>query len=331
MDNQRGDAPMAEYDDRSVPAHIRYGADEIEELLSRRWSPAVMRWFLSCRIVDAREARGLAQGPVADALDGWSLSKVRYIERAERPIDSEKNVEQLVDFYELGKEESALWMRLWELSRAEEWWDERRLRLNPELKRLFGTEWGVHRMWLWLPAVVPVWVQTEDYTRAILNQQDPTRPTSSRLVWEEIGRQRRRLLQDEGAARVSLILDESALYRQVGHSPDVLADQLERLQSIVTDWSAVRLRVVPFSAGWLQWVGSGFQALAFHPEAEFPEVVHTEPSPLAGVKVVRGDGVERFERAFKQLEQLALDREDTVRALGRAQANVQEFAQTASD
>lgn len=293
-----------------------YDSSAIEDLLTRRWSPVVMRWLLGTRIADAREAAGHSQPSAAKAL-GFSLSKIRYIESASRPIPTEADLAKLGDLYQ--PVEADLWRQLWEHSRAEGWWDDRRLNLPREAQRVFGMEWGAHRIWQWLPSVVPVHAQTEAYLRARLTRDDPTQGRRAQNVMIEVGRNRQRVLEDKGAARAELIVDEAALYRQVG-GPDVLSGQIDHLRALVTDSPSVTLRVLPFTEGFAAIMRVGFAALAFHPHASSPDVVHAEPVPGDEAHVLRDeDDLDDFERTFNELRNLALDRDDTLLALDRAQ------------
>lgn len=304
-------------DGQQPRGHQRYGNEAVTDLLARRWSPVVMRWLLACRLVDARGASGLSQSQASNRLS-WSFTKLQYIEPAQRPVDAEADLRKLIEVYGPDEEEAKLWQRLWGLSKHDEWWDDRSLGLTREAKRVVGMEWGAHRIWLWLPSVVPVHAQTEAYLRARLARDDPTQGRRARDTMLDIGRNRRRVLEGPDAAKAELIVDEAALYRQVG-GPDVLAGQIDHLHALVTDSPSVTLRVLPFTEGYAKSMRVGFTSLGFHPQAVSPDVVHAEPVPGADARVVRDeDDLDDYERTFNELRNLALGRDGTLDTLKRA-------------
>ena len=106
--------------------------------------------------------------------------------------------------------------------------------------------------------LVPGLFQTESYARALV----ATSVVVSKVDVDTIvsGRMRRReILNRPNPARVSLVLGEAALHRQVG-GPDALREQLDYLIEVAA-LPQVTLQVLPFSVGAHAAVGNGFVLL----------------------------------------------------------------------
>ncbi len=115
-----------------------------------------------------------------------------------------------------------------------------------------------------------------------------------------------RILQ-EGGPRVEMILDEAALRRQIG-GPATMRRQLAFLKSLVAEQRAT-LRVLPFSAGAHDSVDSSFTLLGFRDDEDVLYVAGPR-----GTVTNRDDRrlVARFQECFEDLENKALNEEDTI-------------------
>ncbi|MFC5181238.1 helix-turn-helix domain-containing protein [Actinomadura harenae] len=101
-------------------------------------------------------------------------------------------------------------------------------------------------IWMWHGQVIPIALQTDDYSWAYVRAGSPKDYEAS--MQRRVARKRRfldRVEKDE--LEIWALVDEAVLARQVG-SREVMKAQMEHLLSLA-DIPGVILRVVPFSAG----------------------------------------------------------------------------------
>lgn len=103
-----------------------------------------------------------------------------------------------------------------------------------------------------------------------INDTDATPEQIKR--WHELRMNRQRVLRNDDPPRLTAILDEAILRRQIGDT-QVMADQLNHLARCAT-MPTVDLRVLPFHAGTLASTQGAFTI--FELPDLFPEVAHTE-------------------------------------------------------
>ncbi len=123
-------------------------------------------------------------------------------------------------------------------------------------------------------SVVPGELQTADYTWALWRGSRPDL-TDEQIAPHVALRQRRQqaLLDRDPPARLNVVIGENALHRAVG-GPQVLADQIERLQQLDT-LPTVDIRYLPFTAGAHPAVTGPFRILEFD-NADNPDMVYVE-------------------------------------------------------
>jgi transcriptional regulator with XRE-family HTH domain len=99
------------------------------------------------------------------------------------------------------------------------------------------------RLSVWSPGIIHGLVQTADYARAVLSVSPGV---DAEVVTSRLGtrmERQRRVLTREDPPAVLLIVDQFALYREVG-SPEVMAGQLDRLAEVAA-MPSVTLTVMP--------------------------------------------------------------------------------------
>jgi uncharacterized protein DUF5753/helix-turn-helix protein len=120
---------------------------------------------------------------------------------------------------------------------------------------------------------VPGLLQTEEYARAVMggaleeSPDDIQRRVDLRLARQEV-------LTSKDAPRLWTVVDEAALRRPIGGSPEVMRVQLERLID-ATKLPNVTLQVLPFNAGAHPAMVGAFSLLRFS-EEDLPDVVYLE-------------------------------------------------------
>ena len=152
--------------------------------------------------------------------------------------------------------------------------------------------------------VVPGLLQTPEYAEAVIraNDVDKTPDQIERRLDLRIARQE---VLEGDTQRLSVILDEAVLRRQVGN-PEIMAGQLRHLSERMAS-PAVEVRVLPLRSGTPASVYGSFEI--FRMPEPFPEVAYAET--LAGAIYVESPDTERFTRAYDAHRNLALEPTDS--------------------
>lgn len=210
--------------------------------------PAVARRRVRLALRDAREARGLTQGQVAEAME-WSLSKVMRIESGEVTV-SPNDLRPLLGY--LGITERTRANDLLDAARAarrrRQWADEPRFRehLTPATRQLIQYEAEATEIRHLYTILIPGRLQTPEYAKAILEKfRNELTELDIDVRFEVRMRRRAELSARKDRPNIYLLLDESALRREVG-GPMVLANQLAELLSRSKDRGFL-IRIVPYS------------------------------------------------------------------------------------
>lgn len=129
------------------------------------------------------------------------------------------------------------------MRKTAEWWREYTTDLTPGYADLIATESRaviIHS----LSFIINGLLQTEDYARAIMMGPLPVDASNTRLLEVRMKRQWY-VLEREQPPQIEILLDESALYRQIG-GPEVLRDQLKHVL-VMSELSFMTIRVIPFN------------------------------------------------------------------------------------
>jgi hypothetical protein len=163
--------------------------------------------------------------------------------------------------------------------------------------------------------VVPGLLQSEDYMRAVMVEATPD--IDDALVRRAMTqrRARQRIL---GADQLyEVIVDEPALLRVVGGA-QVMADQLAAIRERLAS-GRVSFKVIPLERGAHPGLNSMFVALAMGRD-DVPDMVFVEG--LAGhVRLEKAEDVERFDRVWGQLSDLAESTSQTAERLAQLEAD----------
>ncbi|MET8948885.1 helix-turn-helix transcriptional regulator [Streptomyces sp. NPDC004542] len=221
--------------------------------------PALERRRVRLALRAFRNDAQLNQPDVAERLS-WSPSKVIRIEGGSVGV-SVTDLRALLDLYGVRDEETR--RRLEEATRASRrppWWSEYRDAVGPQFAVYLGFESAADVLSAYDPTFVPGLLQTEQYTRALLDGRQPEAKVdaSVRLRAER----RRRLVREAGGPRLRFLVDEAALRRWIG-GPETMRAQLEQLKSAAR-LPHVDLSVVPFTLGAHPVLRNGAIALTFN-------------------------------------------------------------------
>ncbi len=209
-------------------------------------SPTVRRRRLAAELRRIRESKGKSGDAVAAALK-WSPSKISRYERARTGLQP-REVERLLDYYEITGPHRVLLLALAEDAAQKGWWEEFGDVLSPDYQQFIGFEHEASSIAIWHVDVVAGLLQTEAYARHIIssyNQIEPIAPGMvERLV--RIRMRRQELLDREPGLQLSVVLDESVLRRRAGDE-SVMYEQLQRLAHDA-DRPNLTLRIFPLDA-----------------------------------------------------------------------------------
>jgi transcriptional regulator with XRE-family HTH domain len=212
-------------------------------------SPAVARRRLRLALRNAREAMGLTQGKVAEALE-WSLSKVNRIESGEVTV-SNTDTRALLSLFQItdaDQIESLLGDA--RTSRQRGWWDDPEYRdhLTSATYQLLQFESEATAIRAFHPTLIPGLLQTPAYATHIMNFWDQYLSETDRLARLEVRlRRRQQVLGRSEPPPYYLVLDESAVWREVGGAA-LMGEQLRQLLEAART-EVVTLRILPLADG----------------------------------------------------------------------------------
>ncbi len=256
------------------------------------------RWELG---EELRRLRGTRRGAAVARALGWSESKLSRIETARTGI-SEPDLDRLLSAYGALPEQCQRLHDLARRGRGRVWWTPYRSAVPAPYDEYVALEAEAVVMSEWETQVVPGLLQTDEYARAVIevgaDVDDPE--TIQRRLALRMARQT--VLVREPPPRLSVVLDEAVLHREVG-GPGVLHRQLRRLHEASTR-PGVEIRVLPLSAGAHAALSESLMILDFAAGARGP-VVHSE-GLTGGLFHLKHEDVQIYREAFDDLRRRAL-------------------------
>ena len=267
-------------------------------------SPTVRRRRLAAELRGIRESKGKSGDTVAAALK-WSPSKISRYERARTGLRP-REVERLLDYYEITGPRRALLLGLAEDAAQKGWWEEFTVSLSEDYKQFIGLEHEATSMAIWHVDVVTGLLQTEEYARHIIGSYSRVEPVAPGMIGRLVRvRMRRQQVLDRDGLQLSVVLDESVLKRRIGDEA-VMYDQLQRLVK-EADRPNLTLQVLPLDAQHSVF-GESFVIFGFGQDADamLQDVVSTEH--LRSGFTLEGERDTYLHRiAFQMLVDAALD------------------------
>ena len=267
-------------------------------------SPTVRRRRLAAELRGIRESKGKSGDTVAAALK-WSPSKISRYERARTGLRP-REVERLLDYYEITGPRRALLLGLAEDAAQKGWWEEFTVSLSEDYKQFIGLEHEATAMAIWHVDVVTGLLQTEEYARHIIGSYSRVEPVAPGMIGRLVRiRMRRQQVLDRDGLQLSVVLDESVLKRRIGDEA-VMYDQLQRLVK-EADRPNLTLQVLPLDAQHSVF-GESFVIFGFGQDADamLQDVVSTEH--LRSGFTLEGERDTYLHRiAFQMLVDAALD------------------------
>jgi transcriptional regulator with XRE-family HTH domain len=238
---------------------------------------------------------------------GWSASKLSRIENA-HTAPGQAEIEQLLALYDVEGRYGDELLALAQEAAGKGWWEAFSPTLPPNYASLIGLEAEAQSALSWEPVIVPGLLQTGDYAREVTNgyleRIDPVPPSETRRrVEARLARQQ--VLIRDNPLRLSVVLDQSVLYRRFG-GRDVMCSQIKQLLEL-SERDNISLRILPLDGR--HPIGTGaFVLLKFGEvhDVTYQDVVYIE-NLTGGRYVEEEDEVFRYKRSFDRLSDLALD------------------------
>jgi transcriptional regulator with XRE-family HTH domain len=266
-------------------------------------SPTVRRRRLAAELREIREHKGKSGDSVAAALR-WSPSKISRYERARTGLRP-REVERLLDYYQITGPRRALLLGLAEDAAQKGWWEEFAVSLSEDYKQFIGFEHEAASMAIWHVDVVTGLLQTEAYARHIIGSYSRVEPMPPGMIGRMVSvRLRRQQVLDREDLKLSVVLDESVLKRRIGDE-SVMYEQLQRLVQDA-DRPNLTLQVLPLSAQHMVF-GESFVVFSFRDASDATQdVVITEQ--LRNSVTLEGERETYLHRiAFQALSEASLD------------------------
>lgn len=271
--------------------------------------PAVRRRKLGAELRALRARAGLTSGEAA-RLVGWHQSKVSRIETGAsgaKPSD----VRLLLDAY--GVEDDELRDLLLVLAGSqvagrEHWWHAYRGVLPPTYRDFISLESQASAMRTLETSVVPGLLQTPEYARAVTRAAVGAVDEERLDTLVEVRLARQDVLRGDPPLRLSAVLDEAVLRREVG-GPEVMARQLRRLTEAAR-LPQVRLQVLPFAAGAHIGITGPFVIFSFPSTSDLDVVVLDHLT--SSLYLERKEDLRAYAEAFNSLRIHALSPEDSL-------------------
>ena len=267
-------------------------------------SPTVRRRRLAAELRGIRESKGKSGDAVAAALK-WSPSKISRYERARTGLRP-REVERLLDYYQITGARRALLLTLAEDAAQKGWWEEFGDSLSEDYQQFIGLEHEATSMAIWHVDVVTGLLQTEAYARHIISSYSRIEPIAPGMIGRLVRvRMQRQQVLDREELQLTVVFDESVLKRRIGDE-SVMYEQLQRLARDA-DRPNLTLQILPLDAHHRVF-GESFVIFGFGEDSDamLQDVVSTEH--LRSGFTLEGERETYLHRiAFQMLAEASLD------------------------
>lgn len=261
------------------------------------YSPTVRGRRLMRELTRLRQAQGLSLEVAGQRLD-FSKSKLYRVENGRSRITLD-DLEDMLDLYAVRSPQREALVQLGRDARKRGWWTAYSdvftgsyVGLESEASRI---QVNAH--------IVPGFLQTEDYARAVIATTRPTLESGEidRRVAARSARQKA-LFGRDVPPEIHVVLDEVALRRQVGGTKAMSA-QLAALAGSTAP-PCLTLQVLPFTIGAHAGMEGEFVILTF-PDPEDPPVAYAE-GLMGDVYLESEEEIDVYNLAWSQLVETAL-------------------------
>jgi transcriptional regulator with XRE-family HTH domain len=275
-----------------------------------QYGPAVRRRKLGAELRAQRARAGLTSKQAAARVD-WHQSKVSRIETGSSGVKP-ADVRRLLDAY--GVDDPQLRELLLVLAGSEDgggrqnWWHAYRGVLPPAYRDFISLESQASAMRTLETLVVPGLLQTPEYARAVTRAAVGPPDDANLDTLVEVRLARQDVLRADPPLRMSAVLDEAVLRREVG-GPEVMRAQLRRLVTAAR-LPHVRLQILPFAAGAHIGITGPFVIFSFPSTSDLDVVVLDHLT--SSLYLERKEELQAYAEAFSSLQSNALSPEDSL-------------------
>lgn len=261
-------------------------------------SPTTLRRQLGAELRRLRADRTVAD--VATEL-GWSESKLSRIETAHTGVRP-KDLDRLLEAYAVADDVRARIRALAVQSRQRAWWEAYGDVLPNAYETYIGFEAEATGIYNYEAQVVPGLLQTAEYASAVIQADGIYEDDEVHGQRVAVRMARQAVLTRDPPPKLSVILDEAVLRRQVG-GPDVMRRQLTSLAE-ANERKMISVQVLPFASGAHRGMAGSFVILEFATDTEAP-LVYCE-GLTGGVFRSRADELRSYWMSFESLRAAAL-------------------------
>jgi transcriptional regulator with XRE-family HTH domain len=277
-------------------------------------TPTVARRRVRLAIREARDAAGLTQSQVAEAME-WSHSKVIRIENGEvsispndlRPLLTHLGVKDRAAVNEL-----VAAARIARKRQRQAWYQKPELRehMSDALRHLIEYEAEATEIRNYSTHYVPGPIQTPEYAEALTGAHDELDHEQIKAVLEARIHRRAAIVPRLGTSvQFYCLLDESVFRRPTG-GREVFAGQLRELHHLATQKS-IHIRMLPFDLQYPIANNATYDLLSLSDGAS-SEVLYRE-NGISDEVIEDRAVVSRHRQRFDQLWQIADSESDTIR------------------
>lgn len=255
-----------------------------------RGGPTILRIVLGTQLRRLREARGISREAAGDAIRG-SHAKISRLELG-RTGYKELDVSDLLTLYGVvDPDERAEFLALARQASVPGWWNKYSDVLPPWFEQLIGLEEAAFVIRTYEVQFVPGLLQTQEYARAVTRLGHPRAGEKEIEQRVRLRSTRQQVLERPRGPKLWAVVDETALRRPPGGSPELMRDQVDHLLR-VAELPHVTLQIAPFRIGGLAAAGGPVTILRFQ-EPDLPDIVYLEQLTTA-LYLDKQDEVENY-------------------------------------
>ncbi|MGH3761891.1 helix-turn-helix domain-containing protein [Actinophytocola sp.] len=247
-----------------------------------------------------RSVAGLTREQVRDRTGINDVTLYRIETAHARP--QLRTLNAMLALYEVSDEQRANLIDLCKNATAQDWTVPYRDELSAAYSAYLSFENEASALRNYESLHLPGLLQTEDYTRAVIQGGLPTATTDDIQIRAKARTTRQQVLTKENSVSLWAIVDEAALHRVVG-GPPVMRDQLTHLANAVTA-PHITFQVIPYRVGAHPGMLGPFTVLEFA-DAEDTDLVYVET--IAGDLFAEKDkDIKNYRAMFENLVAVAL-------------------------
>lgn len=190
------------------------------------------------------------------------------------------------------------------------WWNSYGDVIPDWLNDFLGLEAIANRLRQYESELVPGLLQTPRYAESLFRKGGGDDESAiARRVTARLNRQQSLTRSEPLPPEYEVVISETVLRRVVG-TPEVMVEQLSRLNALSDAFSNLTVRVLPFSAGAHRGAMAGSSVIMRFPDNDDPDTVFVE-GLTGGLYLRKPKELARYEEVFADIFSRALDKNDS--------------------